>query len=263
MKRCVCVLLGLVCLPLLLACASAERPCYLALGDSYAYGEGASSRTKLAYVPLFHQFLESDTGRELALRDLALRGETTTSMIAKGQLAKALAELRFRNQENDDPVDDVVVITIDIGGNDLIGLTNEGRPCAPPLGLDDSGCAAAVGSAVDEVSRNLPVILRALRVAAGPETRSLVLDYFNPYSGSGKPLDEEGDLVLPALNDAIDQAAAAPGTDAEVVHLADAFRGRAPDLTHVMEPEEDFHPNDAGYRLMADLLIAAYSLQGS
>jgi len=63
---------------------------------------------------------------------------------------------------------------------------------------------------------------------------------------------------LPALNDPIEQAANSPGVDAEVVHLFDAFRGRAPEFTHVMEPEEDFHPNDAGYRLMADLLIAAY-----
>jgi len=258
MKRYSGMLVVVVCLPLLLACGSAERPCYLALGDSYAYGEGASSRIKLSYVPLFHQFLERDMGRDLALRNLAVGGETTTSMIAKGQLAKALAELRFRNQENDDPIDDVVVITIDIGGNDLIGLTSEGRPCAPPKGLDDSGCAAAVGNAIDEASKNLPVILRALRVAAGPETRILVLDYFNPYSGSGRPLDEAGDLALPALNDSIEQAANMPGTDAEVVHLFDGFRGRAPDLTHVMEPEEDFHPNDAGYRLMADLLIAAY-----
>ena len=258
MKRYSGMLVVVVCLPLLLACGSAERPCYLALGDSYAYGEGASSRIKLSYVPLFHQFLERDMGRDLALRNLAVGGETTTSMIAKGQLAKALAELRFRNQENDDPVDDVVVITIDIGGNDLIGLTSEGRACAPPKGLDDSGCAAAVGNAIDEASKNLPVILRALRVAAGPETRILALDYFNPYSGSGRPLDEAGDLALPALNDPIEQAANSPGVDAEVVHLFDAFRGRAPEFTHVMEPEEDFHPNDAGYRLMTDLLIAAY-----
>jgi len=257
-KRHIGILVVVVSLPLLLACASAERPCYLALGDSYAYGEGASSRIKLAYVPLFHQFLERDMGKDLSLRNLAVGGETTTSMIAEGQLAKALAELRFRNQETDDPADDVVVITIDIGGNDLIGLTKEGRPCAPPNGRDDSACAAAFGNAVDEVSMNLPVILRALRVAAGQDTRILVLDYFNPYSGSGKPLDEVGDAALPALNDAIDTAAGSPGVDAEVVHLLDSFRGRAPELTHVMDPEEDFHPNDAGHRLIADLLIAAY-----
>ena len=258
MKRCIAVLAVVVCLPSLLACASTDRPCYLALGDSYAYGEGASTRTKEAYVPLFHRFLEGDMGREVALRNLAVGSETTTSMIAEGQLAKALAELRFRNQADDNPRDDVVVITIDIGGNDLIGLTAEGRPCAPPKGLDDSGCATAVGNAIDEAAKNLPVILRALRVAAGPDTRILVLDYFNPYSGSGKPLDEAGDLALPALNDTIEKAALASGTDAEVVHLFDDFRGRAPDLTHVMEREEDFHPNDAGYQLMADRLIAAY-----
>jgi hypothetical protein len=44
----------------------------------------------------------------------------------------------------------------------------------------------------------------------------------------------------------------------EIVSLFDEFRGDASELTHVMEPEEDIHPNDAGFRLIADLLTSAY-----
>ncbi len=257
MNRRTLVFVVAVCLLSLMACGGTERLCYLALGDSYAYGEGASSRIKLGYVPLFHDFLEDDFREELALRNLAVGGETTASMIAGGQLAKALAELRFRNQDDDDN-NDVRVITIDIGGNDLNHLAGEGQPCAPPTPVDDPACAVAIGKAIDEVSENVPVILRALRVAAGPDVRIMVLNYFNPYSGSGKPLDEAADIALPILNDAIREAAETPGIDAELVDTFDDFKGRAAELTHIMEPEEDLHPNDDGYRLMADLLIAAY-----
>jgi lysophospholipase L1-like esterase len=257
MSRRILVVAVAVCVVSLLACGGTERAAYLALGDSYAYGEGASDRVELGYVPLFHEFLEEDMERELALRNLAVGGETTASMIAEGQLAKALAELKFRNQD-DYPDNDVLIITIDIGGNDLNHLAKEGEPCAPPTPITDPACTTAITNALDEVSMNLPLILRALRVAAGPDVRIIVLNYFNPFSGSGKPLDEAADVGLPLLNDCIREAAETPGIDAEVVDTFEDFKGRAPELTHVMDPEEDFHPNDEGYRLMADLLIAAY-----
>jgi hypothetical protein len=106
------------------------------------------------------------------------------------------------------------VITIQIGGNDLLHLADAGAPCAPPAALDDPDCAGAFRDAIDEVERNLPAILRSLRVAAGEDAKILVLDYFNPYSGSGKPLDVTGALAVPVLNDAIAEAANSPDVNA-------------------------------------------------
>ena len=108
------------------------------------------------------------------------------------------------------------------------------------------------------MSENLTAILRALRVAAGPDVRIFVLDYFNPYSGTGQPLDVAADAVLPILNGRIKAIASAPGINAQVVETFAGFEGKATELTHVAEPSGDFHPNDAGYRLLADLLTAAY-----
>jgi hypothetical protein len=39
-----------------------ESSVYLAVGDSIAAGEGASDPASTAYVPLFHQFLQSKDG---------------------------------------------------------------------------------------------------------------------------------------------------------------------------------------------------------
>jgi lysophospholipase L1-like esterase len=248
------VLLCLVALSL--GCSGSERSTYLALGDSFAVGDGASKKSE-AYVPLFLSFLEQDKNESLSLRNLAVDGETTTSMIAEGQLGVALAELRFRNHDSD-PKNDVFVITIDIGGNDVRDLAGEGRPCAPPTSITDPACTRAVTSALQTLSENLRAILRTVRVAAGPDVRIFVLDYFNPYSGTGKPLEEAGDIVLPVLNKEINDIATSPEINAEVVQTFAAFKGKGGDLTNVNATESDFHPNDAGYRLLADLLIAAY-----
>jgi lysophospholipase L1-like esterase len=256
MRR-VCLLLALVCpLSLTVACSGSEKPTYLALGNSFATGAGASS-DDTGYVPLFFSFLEENRDEDLSLRNFAENGETTRSMIAEGQFGMALAELRFRNQDNN-PKNDVFVITIDIGGNDIRDLAAEGKPCAPPASITGVACTAAVTDTLDAVSQNLTAILHSLRVAAGPEARILVLDYFNPYSGTGQPLEEAGDMVLPLLNKEIADVAASPDVDADVVHTFAAFDGRGAELTNVTGPEGDFHPNDAGYRVLADLLIEVY-----
>jgi lysophospholipase L1-like esterase len=261
MSPCLRALAVLVCLlsAAAFACSGSEKPTYLALGDSYATGVGASSETD-GYVPLFFSFLEDSKAESFSLRNLAVDEETTASMIAKGQFGMALAELRFRNQDNN-PKNDVFVLTIDIGGNDVLDLAGEGQPCAPPASATDAACTSAVTRALEAMSQNLTAILRSLRVAAGPDVRILVLDYFNPYSGTGKPLEKAGDLVLPLLNKEISDVAATPGIDADVVQTFAAFEGKGDELTNLNGPEGDFHPNDQGYRVLTDLVVAAYEKQ--
>jgi lysophospholipase L1-like esterase len=257
MSRCTRAFAVLVCLlPIAaLACSGSEKPTYLALGDSYAVGVGASSKSG-GYVPLFFSFLQDTKAESLSLRNLAVGGETTSSMIAEGQFGMALAELRFRNQD-ENPKNDVFVLTIDIGGNDIRDLAGEGRSCAPPASISDAACTSAVTRTLATVAQNLTSVLRSLRVAAGPDVKILVLDYFNPYSGTGKPLEQAGDLVLPLLNKEISDVAATPGIDADVVQTFAAFEGKGAQLTNVNGPEGDFHPNDEGYRVLADLVMAA------
>lgn len=238
------------------ACSGSEKSTYLALGDSFAAGVGASGKSN-GYVPLFFSFLEDSRAESLSLRNLTVDGETTASMIAEGQLGMALAELRFRNQDSNTK-NDVFVLTIDIGGNDILDLAEEGQPCAPPASTTDAACTSAVTRTLEAMSQNLAAILRSLRVAAGPDVRILVLDHFNPYSGTGKPLEKPGDLVLPLLNKEISDVAATPGIDADVVQTFAAFEGKGAELTNVNGPEGDLHPNEDGYRVLADLVIAAY-----
>ena len=106
--------------------AAADEPegtIYLALGDSLAWGEGATDRFETAYVPHFYRFLRGDShSRARELVNLAVGGETSESFITgwldpgpqrTPQLNQALAVIA-------DPNTDVSVVTLDIGGNDLL-----------------------------------------------------------------------------------------------------------------------------------------------
>jgi len=242
---------------LLSACTTADKTTYLALGDSIAVGQGASSEIKDGYVALFHSHLGQQTGKTVSLRNLAVSGETTASMIAEGQLAKALAELRFRNQD-DHSDNDVVVITLTLGANDLLGLAQPGQPCEPPVTATDSACQTAVSDAMKGLSANLGATLRTLRVSAGPNVPIFVTAYYNPFAGTNSPLEAVAGQAVLLLNEQINRVAADPLIDAEVVETADAFEGRVSDLTHAASEGNDPHPNDAGHKVLAELLIDAY-----
>src|SRR5688572_24230375 len=75
---------------------------YLALGDSLAVGVGATRQDEGGYVARLYRALSSPDGvpRATGLVNLAIGGETSSSMIASGQLAAAVDAIR----EADPPV---------------------------------------------------------------------------------------------------------------------------------------------------------------
>ncbi len=256
----------------------AVTPVYLALGDSLAVGVGASDPATTAYVPHFHGYLRGalDPGaaspppldsvpdafsrKFLRLTNLGVGGssapaggETTGSMIAGGQLDAAVAELTARNG-NHMPVDDVRVVTLDIGGNDMFAVV---PVCSDGPTLE---CVTAIGSALATFSANFDFILGELRSAAGPNTTIVVMTYYNPLVNPDCQFNQlaflgnvilEGDVPgLPAgLNDQIRSIAASH--DAKV---AETFGMLGP--TDVQP--DCRHANDSGYGKIADEFIAAF-----
>jgi len=246
------------------AAASPATRVYIALGDSLAYGIGASDRTRTAYVPLLFQYFQQPRAENAhVLRNLSRPGETSDSFIVGGQLALAVAAIT-------DPTTDTRVVTLDIGGNDLLYLV-----AGPPCQSDPGGalCQALVAEQLRKFAINYAVILAALSSALendpGKETL-FVMTYYNPYGGTGHPYEPFADGVLlgsdlvidcsaPAgdprvgLNDLIACIGAASG--AVVADVYPAFGDRALELTHIARG--DIHPNDAGHAVIAQTFIAA------
>jgi lysophospholipase L1-like esterase len=258
MRRTVGILLN-VSLGLLMTTgtATAKSPSiYLALGDSLAWGDGASVPTRTAYVPRLDGYFHGNAGTT-DLLNLAVRGENTSSFIA-GQLNAALASIA-------DPATDTGVVTLSIGGNDLGDLLSV-PPCSADPG--SAACQLAVYTAMVGVATKVPVIVGSLQaaLAADPgEEKLFVITYWNAFGGTGSPFEVPIDFALLGSDLTIDCAAnqvdatkvglndllacIGMALGAVVVDLYPAFGDNALIYTHIAEG--DFHPNDDGYAVIA------------
>ena len=146
---------------------------YLSLGDSLAAGvqpigdPDRDFRTNEGYADQLFAIARHDVPK-LRLVKLGCPGETTTTMIHGGictyrhgpQLDEAVAFLKAHRSH-------VAFITIDIGANDF--------PCSVDLSCVPGGIAA--------VQANLPVIMAALREAAGADVPIVGMSLYNPFLG--------------------------------------------------------------------------------
>jgi lysophospholipase L1-like esterase len=268
-RRVVVVVAGILLLGLVAGSgpASAEpdpapigRPLYLALGDSLAAGVGASTPTVTGYVPRLYELLRQQLAcqpagrpscRSLALRNLGVGGATTTTLLAT-QLPAAVAELQARNHDPN-PHNDVKVVTIDIGGNDLFGVVSSSCAAGP-----SPECATLIQARLQAFAVNFTQILGQLRAAAGPDTVIIAMTYYNPLPScrlaSLAPLADavlEGGLgVTVGLNDLIRSIAAAHG-----VLVAETYGQLGPG--ELVGGTDCLHPNDAGYQVITEAFAAA------
>src|SRR3990172_8923226 len=90
---------------------------YLALGDSLSEGIGASVRGESDFVSRVRDGLP----REIELLNLGESGDTSGDLIDHGHLDEAVAEVERRG-DDDDPDNDVKLVTLEIGGNDLLNI---------------------------------------------------------------------------------------------------------------------------------------------
>jgi len=260
----VAVVVVVVTVGLALACGSETTTHYVALGDSIAEGRGATDADKLGYVALFNEFYQEDHNGPETLTTYQQQDETSASVIAN-QVANAVRVIV-------DDETDVEVVTLTIGGNDFLPLVGQ-EPCkSNPVGPD---CQAVVGAALVGFSQNFPVVLGQINVALASDPgdeRFIVTTYYNPYRGTGSPFELPTDGILFGTDGKIDCAANATdpakagvndmitcfadGVGATVVDLYPVITDKA--LTHTHIATGDIHPNDDGYRLIADAVIAAY-----
>ena len=256
--------LALLVLSVSAASAFAASPLQLSLGDSWGYGYGSTNSSTDGYVPLLNAKLKahfdcspSDNPKpnqgckKLELTNLSVPGATTPTMIA-GQLPAATSILQARNGNNN-PRDNVEVVTISIGGNDVVN---------PILGACLGGinptCLGVIGAEFAAYTSDLNQALSTLRAAAGPDTRIVIGTYDNgtgqcylagiPGATTLAALVLEGGGPGPLANgihDIMRSVGAAYG-----VEVAEVYGDLSP--TDWVGGADCLHPNNAGYAKVAD-----------
>lgn len=239
-------------------------PVYLALGDSWAYGQGAADPSVGGYAPQLSAALQADLdclpARSEAARDGCShlqfvnlgRGATdelpgvTAPLVEAEQLPVAIPMLEARNQDAN-PRNDVEVVTLHVGGNDVSGPIQQ----ACIAGFSES-CVVTVITEMAQFEADLSAVVGQLRDAAGPGTPIVLGTYDNPvpYCDLGwipgaaqlgaLVLEGTPDGALDGVHDVVRRVAAAHGAE-----VAEVFGTFAP--TDFVGGADCLHPSDAGH----------------
>lgn len=205
---------------------------YLALGDSLTAGQGADPTTN-GYAYLLYRDGIYDVPVLTLFADAAVPGVTSGDLLAH-QVPLAG---RF-------PPD---VITLTVGGNDLIAIVEHNPPLAPEQ----------VPAAIGAFASNLGGALVSLcGVESSPEI----------YVGNLYEIPELGPelaMLVGAFNDAIamtvDNVASTFGCKVVVADVHAAFKGRSGLLNIEREGADwdEVHPTNSGYKVMERAFIDA------
>lgn len=259
------------------------RPVYLALGDSVAAGQNSAApeddiaaywRTvdawkRNGYVTPFAKFLKheldclpesataSDKCGQLDVINLARsavpddpdRPGVTAQAVIDEQLEQAVVLIQARNGD-DDPRNDVEVITLTVGGNEIFDAFQQAL---------STGNLALIQQAMQTFSEDYGQILATLR-AAGPNVPILTMTYFNPLGFCNPPVPpEQLPAVVAFADQVLEQFPVAEGVFGfnGLIEAISATFGAVPADTFGDPGEGDFfdckHPNKAGYQ---DVLAA-------
>jgi lysophospholipase L1-like esterase len=244
-------------------------PVQLSLGDSWAFGFGATVPSEGGYVPRLHTALQDeydclpaasaraqDGCKHLQLVNVAVGGATTPTLIAN-QLPGATELLESRNGDAN-PRNDVEIVTLHIGGNDVTNPI-----IAACLGGITPSCIGVIESEFAAYRSDLDDALSALRDAAGPDARIVIGTYDNGIAqcfltqiNPAAPLLadivlENQPPVLPGgqgLHDIMRDVGADYG-----VEVAEVFGDLAPQ--DWVGGNDCLHPVDSGYQKVADAFL--------
>ena len=238
-----------------------DGPVHIALGDSIAAGSVANNGDVTAYVPRLNRWLRSidcveggpDACPHLELSNYSVGGATSDDLIA-GQLPAAVAEIVARGSDSDRG-NDVVYVTITIGGNDLFNPVI----AACTVG-DDDLCANTIQTLFAHYQANLGQILVTLRTVA-PKAEIAIMTYDNSLRACDQAaLAPLADVVLEGGN-------GLPGGFNDIIRgVAGAVGGVTVVETYGLLQPKDFvggddclHPDDSGHRKIARAFQAAMS----
>ena len=244
---------------------------YLALGDSLAagYQPDPAIGPDQGYVPRVFQAVQTKVPNS-ELVNLGCGGATTTTLLSGGGACTyngAASQLAAAEKFLRDHRGRVLLVTIDIGGNDI-------NRCAA-TGTIDQQCAV---DAIGTIATNLQKIMVRLRLAA-PLVRMVGMTYYDPYlaawlSGTaGQALAQQSIGLTTQLNQQL--TAVYTARRARVADVEGAFAttdlatttalpgvgevplavGRICTLTWMCS-RQDIHPTSAGYAVIAQAFLA-------
>jgi lysophospholipase L1-like esterase len=221
------------------------------------YPEQIGALLERGYQPLLNATIPH-TSWPFDTVNYAVGGATTATLIAV-QLPKAVALMNDRRGDRD-PFNDVEVLSVTIGGNDVFGPAV--ASCV--LTTNPTGCQPRIDAVLAATRANLHTIVSQLTAAAGRRAEIVLTTYYNPIASCdltrrNPAAPTIADVVLEGgtqpglltvadgLNDVIRQVAAA-----NRIQVTDLYGRLGPD--QYVGGSDCLHPNLAGHTTIAELV---------
>ncbi|MCP4964306.1 MAG: hypothetical protein GY926_03635 [bacterium] len=231
------------------AATASGNPVYIALGDSLAVSVGVDGFSD-GYVSQLHRELSLRDGVVYGMRNFGITGETSGTMLLGGQLADAVA---YGSDL------DVAYVTIDVGANDLLGHLAS-SDCSEDV--QAPACASRIDVSLAAYRSNIEAIFATL-AEEFPDATVVFLLAYNPFS-----LGFENEVAFEAQSNAVlielNEIATASAANHEIL-VADGFtpmRGTTTSTTHMTDTPPDIHPNDIGYDVLTEAIVATLPRDG-
>ncbi|ATP41890.1 lysophospholipase [Solibacillus sp. R5-41] len=214
-----------------------EREVYVAIGDSLAAGQTPYSQIDAGYTDFIAMQLQRHGKLAHFTKELSFPGYRIGNVLESAQSEKADALLK-----------DATLITISAGANNLLPLisynANAGTLAFSQLSAD---------FALNEVRIQMRELLELLHEKA-PAAEIYVMGYYFPYVSIHEEQVEGAEASLNLLNRILQQEAEQAG--AHFIDVYDTFNEQAKTYLSNLS---DIHPNQQGYRLMANVMLEQYS----
>lgn len=260
------VLLGLDAVVLVLRNPSvfSAQHYYLALGNSISFGYQPDLDFTHGFVD--QTFAQLNKANVTDLANYACAGESTTTMIHGNCPAELIHHNAYTGAQLDAAVKflkqhtgAVNPVTLDMGSNDVLGDFNV-TTCS--TAGDPAGDLATMDANLTNTI--LPRLLDAMKPAHGAApTDFVMLNYYNPYAKECP----SSSVFVHELNDHL--AADARQFQVPIVDVYSAFGGDNGMASHICAytwicdaQYHDFHPTDAGYKVMSDAVLRALNYPG-
>lgn len=215
--------------------AASVRPLfYTALGDSIATGYGLSNAS-YSYTSLFARYLGAKE------KNLAVNG-----LDSAGLLKLLNKETPAAYLERSD------VITISIGGNDLLGVITKDISAVESGNFDANSMISALDTAETNFQNNWPAVIRKIR-SYSPHAVIIATTLINPYEGvsfAGLDLGSFADPYIRQVNSVIKSNASLGYLVADSYAAFQKDAGRKLSNAESKAYDLDPHPNSQGHYII-------------
>lgn len=206
----------------------------LAAGDSLTQGVGDST-DQGGYLPYLKSMLEKDKGvQEVDFYNYGVKGNRTTQLLKRLKSPKIKPILQQSN---------LVILTI--GGNDIMKIVKDNIS-----DLQVSDFLKEKESYRSHLTQIFEVILKE-----NPNASIVLVGVYNPFSKWFSDIKEMDQIV--AEWNQIGQSVVNQHSHSYFVSIGDLFLNADEDVLYT----DNFHPNDKGYKLMAERLNEALANQ--